>query len=160
MIRTATSSDADAVAGVHEVARAAYYGVPAPNAPDSERVAMWRSVIGNPSRAIVLCAERDLRVVGFLSMGPPIHEREDHRPVVEMHALYVLPEHWGTGIGARLHAHFVEHLGSVPDGVGVLDVWDGNNRAIRFYERRGWVRDGRSRPAPDGTAYVGMSLDP
>jgi GNAT superfamily N-acetyltransferase len=75
--------------------------------------------------------------------------------VLELHALYVLPEHWGTGVGPALYDRFPPRLG---EAVGVLDVWDGNRRAIRFYERRGWVLDGRSRPASDGTAYVGMTL--
>ena len=33
------------------------------------------------------------------------------------------------------------------DGVGVLDVWDGNDRAIRFYERRGVVPKPARRPS-------------
>ena len=155
-MRPAVRHDAWAVARVHEMARAAYYGVDPPAERDPERVAMWWSAIGDHNRATVLVVEDGDDVVGFVSFGPPIHEVPLAGPVLELHALYVLPGRWGCGVGSRLHASFVERLEG--GRTGVLDVWERNTHAIGFYERRGWCRDGRSRPGEDGTAYVGMSI--
>ena len=155
-MRPALRDDAWAVARVHEIARAAYYGVDPPTERDPERVAMWWSAIGDHKRATVLLVEDGDPVVGFLSLGPPIHELPFAGPLLELHALYVLPEHWEHGVGSRLHASFVKRLAG--GRIGVLDVWEGNARAVAFYQRRGWRRVGRSRPAHHGTAYVGLSL--
>lgn len=157
-VRPAVRDDAWAVARVHELARAAYYDVDPPVERDPERVGMWWAAIGDPRRATVLVLEDGDVVVGFLSFGPPIHEVTFPGPVLELHALYVLPERWECGVGSRLHASFVKRLAG--GRIGILDVWERNTRAIGFYERRGWRRDGRSRPAHEGTAYVGMSLQP
>lgn len=157
-IRAAVRDDAWAVARVHELARAAYYDVDPPVERDPERVAMWWSAIGDHRRATVLIVEDGDDVVGFQSCGPPIHEVPLPGPVLELHALYVLPDHWGRGIASALHDRFLKRLAG--GRTGILDVWEKNTRAIGFYEHRGWRRDGRSRPADDGTAYVGMSLRP
>lgn len=157
-IRPAVRDDAWSVARVHELARAAYYDVDPPVERDPERVGMWWAAIGDPRRATVLVVEDDDAVVSFLSFGPPIHKVTFHGPVLELHALYVLPDHWGRGIASALHERFLKRLAA--GRIGILEVWERNTRAIGFYEHRGWRRDGRCRPADDGTAYVGMSLRP
>lgn len=121
---------------------------------------MWQTVLRDPARATVLCAEGAGQVTAFLSMGPPVHQHPEGNSVLELHALYVLPAHWGSGIGSQLHAAFASRLAVGPFTWGVLDVWSGNRRAIAFYGRRGWVADGRSRPATDDYRYDGMSLIP
>lgn len=166
LLRPGTPADAAAVAAVHETARRAYYEAAAgrPTDPaavhdgDPGRCAMWTAVVADPARAEVVCAMSGDGVVGFCSPGPPLPEHPEPAAVLELHALYVLPARWGTGAGGALHDAFVERLAAGSEERGVLDVWDGNARAIGFYLRRGWVLDGRSRPAEDGTAYVGMSL--
>jgi GNAT superfamily N-acetyltransferase len=57
--------------------------------------------------------------------------------------LFVAPEHWGTGLAARLHDEAVAALGR-PCHLWVLEE---NARARRFYERRGWRADGEQQPA-------------
>jgi ribosomal protein S18 acetylase RimI-like enzyme len=157
-IRPAVRDDAWAVARVHGAARAAYYGVPEPGEVDPERVGVWWLAISDPRRTTVLVAEQDDAVLGFASFGPPLHEVPSEGPVLELHSLYVLPGHWDGGIGAALYEHFLARLRAQPGRTAVLSVWDGNPRAIAFWERRGWHRDGRSRPGPDGSSYIGMSL--
>jgi GNAT superfamily N-acetyltransferase len=57
----------------------------------------------------------------------------------ELHALYVDPDRWGTGVAAALHA-----------ALGLRDatliVLAGNTRARRFYEKHGWTFDGDDDP--------------
>ncbi|UUT35549.1 GNAT family N-acetyltransferase [Microbacterium elymi] len=90
-------------------------------------------------------AERDGLIVGFLSAGP------DERGCWELTALYVLPEAFGEGIGSRLHDEFVAQLAGGP---AELEVWDGNDRAKRFYRDRDWVAANGHRDGPAGRPFV------
>ena len=57
----------------------------------------------------------------------------------EVDSLYVSPSHRGRGVGHAMMTRTMEWF----DGEGVrtvtLDVIDGNDAAIRFYERFGFV---------------------
>lgn len=57
----------------------------------------------------------------------------------ELHALYVDPDRWGTGVAAALHA-------ALDLTAATLIVLAGNARARRFYEKHGWVFDGDDEP--------------
>jgi GNAT superfamily N-acetyltransferase len=163
VIRIGRPEDAAAIALVHETARRAYYAgegepwqLPTEAAP--ERLETWQLLLADPARATVHCAVTDGQVVGVLSLGPPLDSRSIDETVLELHALYVLPGSWSGGIGSQLHAAFTERLSSGPEDHGALEVWSGNSRALAFYRRRGWTPDGRSRPGPAGTAYLGLTL--
>jgi len=110
--------------------------------PDDEVRAQWDEKPGT-----VLVAERDGRIVG----------------VVVAHAcwltnLYVIPEWWGSGVAGELHDAAVA---SMPD-CAELKLWvlEDNSRARRFYERRGWRRNGDERVVefPPHPIDVGYSL--
>jgi ribosomal protein S18 acetylase RimI-like enzyme len=59
------------------------------------------------------------------------------RGVLWLDRLHVLPEHRGKGLAAGLlHAVIANYIG---DASISLEVLKGNNRAIRFYEREGFV---------------------
>ena len=163
MIRIGRPADAAAIALVHETARRAYYAgdgrpweLPTEAAPD--RLETWQLLLADPARATVHCAVTGGRLVGVVSMGPPLHALSPGGHVLELHALYVLPELWSGGIGSQLHDVFTQRLTSGPEEHGVLEVWTGNGRALAFYQRRGWTADHRSRPGPDGISYLGMAL--
>jgi len=124
-LRAARPDESEAVAGVHAAAATVAYahifgGEPFPLARTRER---WRTFAGR----IVVADEVGL-VVGFAAFDD-----------VELHALYVLPERQGRGLGDRLLA--------AAGPVGVLWVLEGNARGRRFYERRGWRADGTARMA-------------
>ncbi|MBL0225910.1 MAG: GNAT family N-acetyltransferase [Geobacteraceae bacterium] len=71
-------------------------------------------------------------MIGFAALGP-------HAPgVMKLHKLYLLPEHHGTGIGARALAE-VERIARLNAASAlVLNVNRHNTKAIRAYERAGW----------------------
>ena len=52
------------------------------------------------------------------------------------------PRSWGAGHGSALHEAAMDHLAKEGFGEAVLWVLEGNERARRFYERRGWRADG------------------
>jgi len=113
----------------------------------AEREAALRRALGpsDDGRATFV-AERDGpgepggRVIGFASVGP-CRDEDASEGEGELYALNVLPEHWGTGLGAELLARAsrrLEELGCAPVSLWVLSE---NARARRFYEREGFVLD-------------------
>jgi GNAT superfamily N-acetyltransferase len=72
----------------------------------------------------------------------------------ELLAIYVDPEHLGTGVGRLLMAAARERLRRVGVTSAALWVLDGNVRARRFYERDGWSCDGARRTETYGNAPV------
>jgi GNAT superfamily N-acetyltransferase len=52
--------------------------------------------------------------------------------------LYVLPAHWGSGIGSALLERGLERMRERGATRAKLWTLEGNERGRRFYERRGW----------------------
>ena len=91
-------------------------------------------------------AQRGPNIVGFALAGaPPAEEREDDPTVGQVYAIYVLAEAWGSGVGYRLHLATVSALVDAGFAAAVLWVLAGNQRAIDFYRRQGWVDDSEQR---------------
>ena len=148
-LRPAALGDAAVVAHVHRLSRAWYYGTEAD--PGDGREELWSRLMAEPARAFLL-AEAPEGVIGFASwtrLVEPI-------AVLELTSLYVLPDRFGAGVGARLHDGFETERRD--DEVGALEVWEGNARAIGFYVRRGWRPTGERRPGPDGVDFVSYRL--
>ncbi len=87
-------------------------------------------------RDCTLIAKDGGRVVGFSGFG----KRRDDPEEGEIVAVYVLREYYGTGVGKALLDAAAEKLG----GCRRLFLWclDGNERALRFYEKNGFRPDG------------------
>jgi ribosomal protein S18 acetylase RimI-like enzyme len=140
VIRPATPDDAEAVARVHvETWRAAYaHALPAEGLASlsvTERTEMHR-------RSPPVVAEVDGEIVGFVSVGPGSDPDTDG----ELYAIYVLPDHWGSGVGRALMDAGEERLRELGHQHAILWVLEDNPRARRFYEAAGWTLDGTRRP--------------
>ena len=87
--------------------------------------------------------------VAFIFFGTG---RDEDRPTErQLYALNVHPDHHGRGIAQRLLDE------GFPPGAAYLWVARGNARAIRFYERNGFVLDGtESADQHDGVVEVRM----
>jgi GNAT superfamily N-acetyltransferase len=125
IIRPARAEEADTVAEVHErTASLAYAHIfPHQPFPREETVSRWRAFPGQ-----ILVAEEACQVVGFVAFDES-----------ELHALYVLPEHQGAGLGSSL-------LGAAGE-VSRLWVLKENHAGRRFYEAHGWHAEGTERAA-------------
>ena len=164
LVRGAIFEDLDAIVGVHSQARAAYYGEGGRagqeiDSPDSveKRREIWADLL--QSDAHTLCAVWADQLVGIALMAPVQPAvKGDVAMVGELHALHVMRSHWGRGVGSRLHSAYVGYLRSSSIATGELEVWDRNDRARSFYDRRGWRLDGRQRVDSDGV-YLRMRLD-
>jgi ribosomal protein S18 acetylase RimI-like enzyme len=86
-------------------------------------------------------AEIDGEIAGFVAVGPSRDEGSDG----ELFAIYVHPDHWGTGVGRALIEKGEAHLRARGHEEAILWVLDDNPRARRFYELAGWSDDGVKR---------------
>jgi GNAT superfamily N-acetyltransferase len=124
--------------------------------PDEEYRETWRKMVNDP-QVTVLVAVLDDDIVGVITLdangGFPTNAPHETR--VRLVGIFVEPGQWSSGVGSALMARFVS-IARQADAVGEVDVWERNSRAIRFYERHGWTRDGTSRPGPTGADYVGF----
>jgi GNAT superfamily N-acetyltransferase len=110
--------------------------------PDDDVRERWREFPGR-----VFAAELDGVVVGVTAVD-----------ACWLEGLYVLPQHWGTGIASELHDAALAALGGCPE----IKLWtlEENHRARRFYEKRGWRLNGETRvvPFPPNPLDVGYSF--
>lgn len=90
-----------------------------------------------------LVAKEGERVLGFVCYG---EESGEAPGTGEIFALYVLAERYGTGLGRRLMDAGMEQL----RGCDQIRLWvlQGNERAIRFYEKCGFRPDGEEKELP------------
>jgi ribosomal protein S18 acetylase RimI-like enzyme len=92
--------------------------------------------------AFMLIAEKEGRPVGFalvrLCEGAISFESDDR--IGELESIGVVPDLRGRGIGSRLMDEVDRRLAAMGIGFLSLSVAEGNDDALRFYERRGMRR--------------------
>lgn len=143
-IRRATVEDAAGIAHVHVQAwRETYTRLVEPGELDElseeRRAERWAQIIA-PGDVIVWVAESGTEIIGFASAGMVGHD-ERPRPL-ELQSIYLLADQHGSGVGqALLNA-------AVSDEPAFLFVAADNPRAVRFYERNGFVADGVTESYP------------
>jgi len=140
-IRRATPDDAPALAHLHlDVWDDAYTGLMDQAVLDDRRanvegrIQRWREILAEHERTLLAVGPEGL--VGFAGAGPGRDNDVSPELDLELHALYVRAAWWGTGIGYALLED------AIGDRAAYLWVLAGNERAIRFYERQGFRRDG------------------
>lgn len=148
VIRPAQPEDAAAVARVHIAGWQEAYAGLLPHdflagLPESfdRRRRFWEETARTlGGRGVFFVADIGGEVGGFVQGG----ESRDHpnEGVGEITAIYLLPAHWGKGIGRQLFATAVDRLRDADFHSAVLWVLDTNARARRFYEAAGWAPDG------------------
>jgi GNAT superfamily N-acetyltransferase len=141
LIRRATLDDVVPMGSLWlRAALAGYEGIFPPEAPEptaTDLTERWREAIArgpSATAALVACLGPRGALVGTVAA-----EIERGGPyVAQVRRLYVDPDHWGCGIGRRLHDRVLEHLRA--DGQGVVALWvlEANARARSMYERWGW----------------------
>jgi ribosomal protein S18 acetylase RimI-like enzyme len=150
MIRRASPSDANAIATVHisswqdayrSLMPAEYLDALGATLP--RRESYWARAIES-GESNVLVAELNERVIGWISTGASRDEEAAGNNVGEVMAIYVLAQHWQTGVGLALWKAGVQGLKE--QGYQRLALWvlTRNKRAIHFYRRMGCVEEAGS----------------
>jgi putative acetyltransferase len=119
-----------------------------PSIDFSARVAWWRERWRNelvPNAAIIV-AEQAGKLVGFVTI--------DGKNYLDQ--LVVAPDHWGSALGGLL-VNEAKRLS--PDCITLLVNTD-NVRAIRFYERNGFIRAGEDVNPTSGRPVIRMEWKP
>lgn len=159
--RDATPEDAAGIARMHVDAwRAGYAHILPADALAAlsvpQRTASWARALtkqaSEDTGQWTLVADSEGEIVGFASGGP--NRAPEPAGASELYGLYVAPSHWERGVGSRLIEASLERLREGGDELAVLWVLEDNERARRFYRRRGWSPDGGRQPVDliDGAA--------
>ena len=152
-LRTAAPADAETLLGIQRSASvAALADIFPPDRypfPSDAVRGRWENALADAA-AHVLVAEVAGRAVGAALVRGECLE-----------ALYVVPELWGAGVGPLLHDRAVELVRRSGARSAHLWVLEANQRARRFYERRGWRENGRTHvvPYPPNPVDVGYTLE-
>ena len=144
-IRRAVPADAEALTRLHlDCWDDAYTGLMPQSILDARRhdvparVERWRKILATGRTSV---AEHDAGLIGFVNASPGA-ELPDFE--IQLFALYVRAAWWGTRVGWALFDAAVGHRSAY------LWVLEGNDRAIRFYERQGFRFDGTGQDEDEG----------
>jgi ribosomal protein S18 acetylase RimI-like enzyme len=146
LIRPAQPHDAAAIADVHIRSwQQAYRGVIADaylaslDATLERRTGFWRESITSGGQVWV--ASINEHIVGWIAFGPSRDPDASPGLSAEIEAVYVLAEHWGSGVGRALWLTARQQL--IDQGFESLTLWVlvQNLRAIRFYRNAGLTPD-------------------
>jgi len=140
VIRPGTPDDAEGVARVHVETWQAAYAHALPR-EQLQALSVEEAVERSRRWPPTFVAERDGEILGFVSVGASRDPATDG----ELFAIYVHPEHWGTGVGRALIEAGEAELRKLGHEDAILWVLDDNPRARRFYELAGWSLDGAAR---------------
>ena len=148
LLRPAEPADALAIARVHVRSwQAAYRGLIDDAYLDSlrpdDRAARYDFTHADPLKPYTIAALEGDEIVGFATVMPS--RDEDILQAGELAALYLDPAFWDCGFGVALIEAARAELVSRGFKEALLWILDGNVRAARFYEKDGWVADGKER---------------
>jgi ribosomal protein S18 acetylase RimI-like enzyme len=143
MIRLARPEEAAAIAYVHvrswqqayrELMPADYLA----SLDDSldRREAWWRETIVQGTQTVFVALSGE-QVAGWISVGASRDEDVDQAATGEVSAIYVLADHWGSGVGRALWLQGEKQLAG--QGFTALTLWVlvDNHRATDFYRKAG-----------------------
>jgi ribosomal protein S18 acetylase RimI-like enzyme len=127
--------------------RSGYRDIVAPDRLADLPIERWRHEVAIGLRrpvadAFTYVAEADGDFAGYCYVAAPSLEADTGPDVAELVAMYVDPDHWRRGVGNGLMRAALERLAGLPYEEAVLWTFKENDRAIAFYKRFGWRRDG------------------
>ncbi|MGQ7792225.1 GNAT family N-acetyltransferase [Faunimonas sp. B44] len=152
-VRKGRPSDAGSIADVHAAAwREAYSGVIPALALERmivRRAAPWWAEVAKKGNGL-LVLDVGGKVAGYTTFGAA--RTRSRATVAEIQEFYLAPEYQGIGLGSRLFAGAVKIIRAQGYPRLVIRALADNDRATRFYERRGGRLVARSEETLGGRA--------
>jgi GNAT superfamily N-acetyltransferase len=117
--------------------------------PTDEVRGLWHETLADPD-VDAYVAEIDGHPVGTVTVNAEF-----------LRQLYVLPAHWGSGVGTALLERGLTRMRERGAARAKLWTLEGNERGRRFYERRGWTLTDETRvvPYPPNPIDVQYAID-
>jgi GNAT superfamily N-acetyltransferase len=152
-IRTAQTADLERLLTIQREASVAGFASVFPPGrypyPTDDVREVWREALADPDVDAYI-AELEGDAVGTVTVDTEF-----------LRQLYVLPAHWGSGIGSALLERGLERMRERGATRAKLWTLEGNERGRRFYERRGWKLTEVTRvvPYPPNPIDVQYAID-
>lgn len=103
---------------------------------------VWRGELADPQFSVLIAEDGD-QAVGYAKIGPPHLPFEPRGTAVELRQLYVLKPWHGTGVAEQMMRWVIDEAQRLGGDDLYLSVFVDNHRARKFYERWGFVAEGR-----------------
>jgi ribosomal protein S18 acetylase RimI-like enzyme len=137
LVRRACVGDARAIALVHIASSDDVYAPLAAEWPaddPDERTARWARNLGEENRLVLVAADADRSVIGFVTGGPARRREPDAE--LEIYGIHVFPGDRGRGVGDALWNAACRDLRGLDLKAMYVDTL-AELRVCSFYERRG-----------------------
>ena len=140
MIREATPKDAASIATIQQTSWVEAYKNIIPMKyltlrSLEEGTAKWEEILTNSPFTHYIAFDKSNKAVGFVAFGTSLNENFPNHG--ELKAIYVLESAHGTGIGSQLHDIALNALKQSHER-SILHVLQENQRALTFYQHKGW----------------------
>lgn len=99
--------------------------------------------LSDPAFTVRVAVDGAGEIVGFAKIGPVLFPGEWPATAIELHQLYVRGDQHGAGVGPALMDWAIDTARAGGRTEVILSVYVDNARAIRFYQRYGFVEIGR-----------------
>ena len=103
----------------------------------------WRRELDDPDFAVLIAENDDGEAVGYAKVGPPHLPFEPRGTAVELRQFYLLEPWQGRGLAGQMMQWVIDEAERRGGDDLYLSVFIDNHRARKFYERWGFVAEGR-----------------
>jgi GNAT superfamily N-acetyltransferase len=159
-LRLAVPADAPDMAEVHmrswEVAYKDIIPTEYIKEKNATRPAQWVKILAE-MKYLQRVIQVDGKTVGIMCVAPP-QDDDVGDECYELHGIYLHPDYYRQGIGTQA----VEYAYEIARGLGktVMTVWvfADNANSIKFYEKCGFVADGKTKPHDMGKTIYSIRM--
>jgi GNAT superfamily N-acetyltransferase len=103
----------------------------------------WRQELADPEFAVLLAENEAGQAIGYAKVGPPPLPFEPRGTAVELRQFYLLEPFQGQGLADQMMQWVIDEAERRGGDDLYLSVFVDNQRARKFYERWGFVAEGR-----------------
>lgn len=103
----------------------------------------WRRELADPDFAVLIAENDDGEAIGYAKVGPPHLPFEPRGTAVELRQFYLLEPWQGRGLADQMMQWVIDEAERRGGDDLYLSVFIDNHRARKFYERWGFVAEGR-----------------